>query len=52
MAELSARLQLQNGDLFRELQDFSRPIHLHIHLENNVLYPRAIEVENRLRQAS
>lgn len=52
MMELSARLQLQNGDLFRELQDFSRPIHLHIHLENNVLYPRAIEVENRLRRAS
>lgn len=52
MTELSARLQLQNGDLFREIQELSRPIHLHIHLENNVLYPRAIEVENRLRRAS
>jgi len=52
MTELSARLQLQDGDLFRELQELSRPIHLHIHLENNVLYPRAIEVENRLRRAS
>ena len=52
MIELSSRLQLQNGDLYRELQDFARPIHLHIHLENNVLYPRAIEVENRLRRAS
>lgn len=52
MTELSARLQLQDGDLFRELQDLSRPIHLHIHLENNVLYPRAIEAENRLRRAS
>lgn len=52
MTELSARLQLQNGDLFREIQELSRPIHMHIHLENNVLYPRAIEVENRLRRAS
>jgi len=52
MCELSARLQLQNGDLYRELQDFARPVHVHIHLENNVLYPRAIEVENRIRRAS
>lgn len=52
MSELSSRLQLQNGDLYRELQDFARPIHMHVHLENNVLYPRAIEVENRLRRAS
>jgi len=52
MCELSARLQLQDGDLFREMQEFSRPIHMHIHLENNVLYPRAIEVENRLRRTS
>jgi regulator of cell morphogenesis and NO signaling len=52
MVELSARLQLQNGDLYRELLAFSRPIHRHIHLENNILYPRAIEIENRLRSAS
>jgi regulator of cell morphogenesis and NO signaling len=29
-----------------ELQEFERDLHRHIHLENNVLFPRAIALEN------
>jgi regulator of cell morphogenesis and NO signaling len=31
--------------LFAGLEDFERDLHRHIHLENNVLFPRAIELE-------
>lgn len=31
-----------------ELQDFEKDLHIHIHLENNVLFPRAIELEDSL----
>jgi regulator of cell morphogenesis and NO signaling len=31
-----------------ELQQFERDLHEHIHLENNVLFPRAVAVERRL----
>jgi regulator of cell morphogenesis and NO signaling len=36
--------------LRKELRTFARELHNHMHLENNVLYPRAIEVENELRR--
>jgi len=29
----------------KELQEFEQDLHRHIHLENNVLFPRAIELE-------
>jgi regulator of cell morphogenesis and NO signaling len=35
-----------------ELRRFSGEVHRHMHLENNVLYPRAIEIENDLRRAA
>jgi len=35
--------------LRRALRQFSRQLHYHVHLENNVLYPRAIAIENDLR---
>lgn len=30
------------------LQDFERDLHTHIHLENNILFPKAIELEKKL----
>jgi regulator of cell morphogenesis and NO signaling len=31
--------------LFQELQDFERDLHQHVHLENNILFPRAVDLE-------
>lgn len=31
--------------LYRALADFEKDLHQHIHLENNILFPRAIEME-------
>lgn len=36
--------------LYRGLQDFERDLHLHVHLENNILFPRALEMDRALRQ--
>ena len=35
--------------LFDSLQDFEADLHMHIHLENNILFPRAIELEKQMR---
>ena len=32
----------------QELEEFERDLHAHVHLENNNLFPRAIELEKRL----
>ncbi|HJQ34907.1 MAG TPA: iron-sulfur cluster repair di-iron protein [Pyrinomonadaceae bacterium] len=32
--------------LYRAIEDFEKDLHQHIHLENNVLFPRAVELEN------
>ncbi|MBR9979173.1 MAG: iron-sulfur cluster repair di-iron protein [Bacteroidetes bacterium] len=37
---------------YRELDEFERDLHLHIHLENNVLHPRALAMEERLTQTA
>jgi regulator of cell morphogenesis and NO signaling len=34
--------------LYQELKDFENDLHKHIHLENNILFPKAIELENKL----
>jgi len=34
--------------LYRLLQEFEEDIHLHIHLENNILFPKAIDLEKQL----
>jgi regulator of cell morphogenesis and NO signaling len=31
--------------LYSALAEFERDLHQHIHLENNILFPRAIEME-------
>ncbi len=34
--------------LFNELKEFEDDLHIHIHLENNILFPKAIELEKKL----
>jgi regulator of cell morphogenesis and NO signaling len=36
--------------LYSALAEFERDLHLHIHLENNILFPRAVEMERAGRQ--
>jgi regulator of cell morphogenesis and NO signaling len=33
--------------LYSALQEFEADLHQHIHLENNILFPRAIEMETK-----
>jgi len=33
---------------FDELKEFEHDLHRHVHLENNILFPRAVEAQNRL----
>ena len=33
---------------YQELQEFERDLHQHVHLENNILFPKAIELEEKL----
>jgi len=33
------------SELYRSLQDFEADLHTHIHLENNILFPRAVAME-------
>lgn len=30
---------------YQELRQFEEDLHLHVHLENNILFPRAVELE-------
>ena len=34
--------------LYRMLAEFEEDLHLHIHLENNILFPKTLELESRL----
>ncbi|HEX3073714.1 MAG TPA: iron-sulfur cluster repair di-iron protein [Ignavibacteriales bacterium] len=36
--------------LYKELDEFEKDLHKHIHLENNILFPKAIELENTLNK--
>jgi len=53
LRELAGRLPDNDvvAALRRDLKLFSNEVHRHMHLENNVLYPRAIEIENGLRRS-
>ena len=34
--------------LFQNLEGFQKDLHKHVHLENNILFPKALELEQRL----
>ncbi|MCK9402103.1 MAG: iron-sulfur cluster repair di-iron protein [Chitinophagaceae bacterium] len=36
--------------LYRMLDEFEEDLHLHIHLENNILFPKALEIEKQLNK--
>jgi regulator of cell morphogenesis and NO signaling len=36
--------------VYRMLDEFEEDLHLHIHLENNILFPKAIELEKQLNE--
>ena len=38
--------------LYRLLQEFEEDLHLHVHLENNILFPKAIALEKELNDIS
>lgn len=54
MRELVQRLPDDDSvrALRNDLGEFNKEINRHMHLENNVLYPRAIEMENGLRRTA
>ena len=37
--------------LFAKLEEFERDLHRHVHLENNILFPHALQLEQQLHQA-
>lgn len=37
--------------LYAQLEDFERDLHTHIHLENNILFPRAARLESQLGES-
>jgi iron-sulfur cluster repair protein YtfE (RIC family) len=50
--ETALRLRAQrfaDTQLLDDIDNFDRMAHRHIHLENNVLAPRVMEIENRIR---
>ncbi len=36
--------------LYRMLSEFEEDLHLHIHLENNILFPKSLEIEKQLNK--
>jgi len=34
--------------LYRLLEEFEEDLHLHVHLENNILFPKAIKLEKEI----
>ena len=53
MRELTSDYSLPEGAcpsftaLYHRLGDFEKDLHQHIHLENNLLFPKAIELEEK-----
>lgn len=53
MRELALEPRLAcGGQLLEHLSSVKRDMNYHMHVENNILYPRALEMENAVRHAS
>ena len=58
MRELSGGYRAPEGScpsyrgLYQALEEFERDLHHHVHLENNILFPRAVEMERSLRETA
>jgi len=56
--ELSGGYQPPDGacpsyrGLYHGLEEFERDLHQHVHLENNILFPRALEMERSLQETT
>jgi regulator of cell morphogenesis and NO signaling len=37
--------------LYSELAEFEKDLHTHVHIENNILFPKATEIEEKLNQS-
>jgi len=35
-------------EVYRSLEEFEADMHAHVHLENNILFPRAVELEAKM----
>jgi len=55
MRSLSGNYEAPDGacpsyrGLYHGLQEFERDLHRHVHLENNILFPRALELERAVK---
>lgn len=38
--------------LFQKLQEFENDLHTHVHLENNILFPKSVQLEQQLKDNS
>jgi regulator of cell morphogenesis and NO signaling len=56
MRDLSGNYRAPDGScpsyrgLYQALEEFERDLHHHVHLENNILFPRAVEMERSLKE--
>lgn len=57
LRDLSENYQVPAGGcpsyhaLYRGLEEFERDLHRHVHLENNILFPRAVQMESSAQPA-
>ena len=50
-SEENETLSILNYDIYIDkglLKEFEEDLHLHIHLENNILFPKSLEIEEEL----
>jgi regulator of cell morphogenesis and NO signaling len=58
MRDLSGDYRAPDGScpsyrgLYQALEEFERDLHHHVHLENNILFPRAVEMERSLKETA